>query len=407
MSSAEISAQNITVENVKISASLQPSIARFYPVLFLCLGVVSLGAAFLIGRGNERLAFSYHTAFLYALSLALGALFFVIIQHAASVGWSVVVRRFAESLAATLPFFVVLFIPMIFGMHTLYHHWTDLELVAKDKMLQQKQPYLNETFFYIRAAIYFVVWTILGWFFWLNSLKQDSTKDENLTRKMRKWSYPSIAGFALTLTFASIDWIMSMSPHWYSTMYGVYYFAGAVVSIYALLIVVTQFYGSTNVKKLVNAEHYHDLGKLLFGHTVFWTYIAFSQYFLMWYAAIPEETEYFAHRMHNGWENFGLALIFGHFVFPFFYLLSRWIKRSKNLLLVGAVWQLVFHFIDIFWLVMPNQPNAHGQIAFIDILCVVGVCSLVFSVGAFLLRNKPLVPVGDPRLPESLKFENF
>jgi hypothetical protein len=404
MATIESSGSHLTLEGACIPKG---SLVGKLHLVFLIVGIVSLALAYLFGRGTERLLFSYHTAFLYGLSLALGGLFFVIIQHAASVGWSVALRRFSEALAATLPFFAILFIPVIFGMHTLFHHWTDLEIVSKDRFLTQKQPYLNQTFFFIRAGFYFVVWTILSWFFWKNSLKQDHSEDEMLTRKLRKWSYPSIAGFAITLTFASIDWIMSMSPHWYSTMYGVYYFAGAVISVYALIIVMTNFYRTETIKKVVTQEHYHDLGKLLFGHTVFWAYIAFSQYFLMWYAAIPEETEFYAHRMHNGWERFGVALMIGHFAFPFFYLMSRWIKRSRYLLLFGAVWQLVFHFVDIFWLVMPNQPKTGGYIDPLDILCVVGVVGLLLGCAGFLLRKKPLVPVGDPRLKESVQFENF
>ena len=265
------------------------------PLITLIVGVVALGLAAAMAWGTKQFFFSYLVAFCYFLSLAIGGLFFVIVQFATRAGWSVVVRRVAEHLMSTLPLFVPLFIPIAIGLHELYH-WTHAEAVSTDPLLTAKSPYLNERGFYFRAAAYFAVWVTLARLFHARSIKQDSSGDVGLTKKMQVLSGPAIALFAFTVTFAAFDWIMSLDPHWYSTMFGPYFFAGAVVSEFALLAVLHILLQRAGGFGQVNAEHYHDLGKLLFGFTVFWAYIAFSQFMLIWYSNIPEETLWYAHR---------------------------------------------------------------------------------------------------------------
>lgn len=379
------------------------------PLVSGLIGIVGVVLTFVLGAGHkEHMHFAFHTSYIYFLSIALGGLFFVLVQFATRAGWSVVVRRFAESMMATLPLFAILFIPMLLGMHTLYHHWTDLEAVKADPFLSQKQPYLNETFFFIRAGIYFVLWAFLAWYFYSRSTKQDVTGDQSLTYSMQKMSYPGIAIFALTSTFAAFDWIMSLDPHWYSTMFGVYYFAGCVVAIYAALIVVSvALRGIKGVHDVISTEHLHDLGKLLFAHTVFWAYIAFSQYFLIWYANIPEETLFFYHRFQGTWLYVSVFLAVGHFAVPFFFLMPRTIKRKPGLVLVGALWMLLVHFVDIYWLVMPTHMHHGPEFNLIDIAAIVGVGGLFIAGFSWFLGRRALVPVKDPRLPESLAFENL
>lgn len=379
------------------------------PVVAGVVGVLGLVASIVLGlKDYAQFAFSFHTSYLYFLSIALGGLFFVLIQHATRAGWSVVIRRFAENIMGTLPLFALLFIPMILGMHTLYHHWTDLEAVKADRFLSQKAAYLNEPFFFVRAALYFVLWFVLARVFRGQSIAQDSSGDQAHTYRLQKLSYPGIAAFAFTLTFSSFDWIMSLDPHWYSTMFGVYYFAGAVVAIYATLIVLVTLFGSdAALERVITVEHRHDLGKLLFGHIVFWTYIAFSQFFLIWYANIPEETVWFHHRMQHGWLNVTVALALGHFVIPFFFLLPRAVKRNRTLLFLGAVWMLIIHFVDIYWLVMPNFYKEEPIISLLDVTSFFAVGGLFVAVFAWLMKRSAVIPVKDPRLPESLSFENI
>jgi len=381
------------------------------PFVFALLGLIALGAAFgLSGADKAQRAqffWSYHVAYMYVLSIALGGLFFVIIQHASRAGWSVAVRRFAEAAMGTLPLFALLFVPIIFGMHDLFHHWTDQETVMADRYLSHKSPYLNEPFFFARAALYFIAWSGMAFFFYRNSVKQDASGDHALTRRMRKLSYPFIAVFGLTLTFAAIDWIMSLTPHWYSTMFGVYYFAGAVVAIYAFLTIITSlFRGISEVGRLITTEHQQDLGKLLFGHTCFWAYITFCQYFLIWYANIPEETVWYRVRYDNGWMPYGIALMVMHFILPFLFLIPRTTKRIKGAVTFAAVWMLVMHYVDIFYMIMPTgRPNA--ALTPVDILCVVGIGGLFLAWVFALLKRNALVPVKDPLVHETLAFENY
>ena len=372
------------------------------------LGVISLGGAWFLADGDMgQFYFSYLIAFLMGLSLALGSLFFTLFQHAASAGWSVVVRRMAENLMAPLPIFLVLFIPVWLGRHELYH-WTHLDHVAHDPILKGKQAFLNENAFLMRAGVYFVLWTLMSWWFRSTSIRQDSEGGEALTRKMQSRSYVGIIFFALTISLAAIDWIMSLDPHWYSTMWGVYYFAGSIVSAFALLGVTLLVMRSKGLLgDVVNAEHYHDIGKLVFAFTVFWAYIGFSQYFLIWYANIPEETAFYSNRAGNTWEVLGAYLMVGHFGLPFLCLMGRTVKRIPWTLALGCCWVLLFHYLDLYYLVMPVHHGAGIHATLVDLLSVVGVLGLYLGTAAWFAGRASLIPKGDPRLPESLAFENF
>jgi hypothetical protein len=355
---------------------------------------------------GPRFWFSYLTAYMYGLSLALGGLFFVIIQFLVRAGWSVVVRRIAENVMGTLPLFAILFIPVAFGLQYTHGHWWNYE-PGTDAILDGKLGYLNKGFFFLRAIVYLAVWVGLARVFLRTSVQQDESGDHEITRKLQKYSPVALILFALTLTFAAIDWMKSMDPHWYSTMWGVYYFAGCVVGIFATLaILVLWLQRDGYVRKVINTEHYHDIGKLLFGFVVFWTYIAFSQYFLQWYANIPEEQLWFYHRAHGGWDTVGKVIVVGHFFIPFFFLLPRAIKRNPKTLLLGAAWMLVIHYVDLFFVVMPVYTD-HFSFTVVDLLTLVGVVGLFLAAFTYLAARSELIPRKDPRLPESLGFENI
>ncbi len=386
------------------------------PLIGALLGVAGIGAAAAMGWTSGRFAFAYLTAYMYWLSIALGGLFFVIIQFAARAGWSVLVRRVAENIAATMPLFAILFIPILLNMEHLYHHW--LHPDPNDAVLAHKAGYLNKTFFLIRAALYFVTWVGLALFFHSQSTRQDQDGDIRHTSKMQMMSYPAIALFGLSITFAAIDWIKTIDPHWFSTMWGVYYFSGAVLgffAIFGLLTVLMTREGNDLFHGTVTVEHRHDIGKFTFGFVVFWTYIAFSQYFLIWYASIPEETVWFKHHLAGNWETVGYVLIGGHFILPFLFLMSRHIKRNRTFYTMGAVWLLFMHWVDLYWNIMPmfvphGAPadyHSHFALSPEDILAFVGVGGLFFAAFAFMLRRQAIVPIRDPRLGESLRFENF
>ena len=373
------------------------------------LGVAGIGAAVLAAAavdGFDRFLFAWLVSFAFYLSVALGALFMVILHHLTRAGWSVVVRRLAEGLAGTFPLLALLVLPLLFGMRHLYH-WSVPEVVAKDPLLLAKAPFLNVPFFVIRWAVYFAAWAGTARLFVSRSLAQDETGDPRLTVSMQGAAAPAMLAFGLTTTFAAVDLLLSLDAHWYSTIFGVYYFAGCVVAMLAALILAAHgLQRSGRILRSVTVEHYHDLGKLLFAFVVFWAYIAFSQYMLIWYANIPEETGWLLRRQTHGWQWVGLALIIGNFVAPFAALLSRAPKRRPALLAGAAAWLLAMHWLDLYWIVMPEASASRAGPRLVDVALLAGMGGLFVAAAARALRNRPLVPVRDPRLDESLHFEN-
>ena len=384
----------------------------------------------------ERFLRAYLVAFCFVLSLSLGGLFFTLLHHLTRAGWSVVVRRIAEGLAGNLRWLWILFIPIALGMlasdRTGLYMWAVAANVETDALLQHKEAYLNTTFWLIRAAFYFAVWAGLTHYFLSRSVAQDATGDPQTSLRMQAVAAPGMILYAFTQTFAIIDWVMSLEPHWFSTMFGVYFFAASMCGFMSLLIIVV--YGlqqSGRVQQSITVEHFQDMGKLLFAFgIVFWAYIAYSQYMLIWYANIQEETVWFLIRQIGGWGTLTVLLVVGHFAGPFLILLSRYPKRWKGFLTVVAGWMLFMHFIDIYWLVMPAIPieliesvttypelvekfeagyraeyGMHWHI--VDFTCLLGLGGLLLAGTAFGLRNRCLIPQRDPRLGESLAFENF
>lgn len=379
----------------------------------VCLGAglaLSVAGCFKLfaGDASARLTFkfAYLAAFAFVLSFGLGALFFVMIQHVTGAKWSIVVRRISEQLMMTLPLSAVMFILILFWMRDIFP-WTDPAHL--DEILKLKTPYLNIPFFVLRACVYFAVWIGLAWLLRSKSLKQDRTGDPRLKLSMSRWSAPGLVLFALTITFASFDWLMSLSPHWYSTIYGVYYFSGAVLASLSLIIIFSALVAqSGDVGDAITTEHFHDLGKLLFGFVVFWAYIAFSQLLLIWMANIPEETRWFYDRWENpGWRAMSLFLVFGHFVLPFLFLLPRTIKRFRPTLVLAAIWIIAIHYVDLHYLVLPAVSPDRVIFSITETLLAVGMLLLLSSLFFHLLHREAMVPVRDPHLTQSMAFENF
>ncbi|MEO1334687.1 MAG: quinol:cytochrome C oxidoreductase [Myxococcota bacterium] len=360
---------------------------------------------------------SYQVAYVYFLAIALGCLFFVTLQHLVRAGWSVTVRRLFEFGAGTMPVMLALSLPVIvpavLGNDGLYA-WVNAETVANDHLIHHKAPYLNIPFFLIRVAIYFGLWIMMARYFVGFSKAQDTSGDWKLTAKAQGHAAPLMIFFGLTLTFAAVDFIMSLEPHWYSTIIGVYYFATSVMSSMAMVILLAKFLQSKGKVKVISTEHYHDLGKLLFAFTFFWAYIAFSQYMLIWYANIPEGTIWYQHRQHGQWVPYSFFLLFGHFFIPFLGLISRNVKRATTFLAFWAGWMLFMHWVDMFYLVMPSLYE-HGTgydqnvlpLSLMDPLCMIGVGGIFVGALAMGIRGSYLVPMKDPRLNESLAFENI
>jgi len=373
--------------------------------------LVGLLVGWLQHDGFTHFWHSYLVGFAFFASLSLGALFFVLLQHACRAGWSVAVRRVAEVMAANILLVAILFVPialsLLFGSTALYE-WLDQKRVAADHVLQAKQVFLNLPFFLLRTIAYFGVWIWLARFLWQRSIDQDTSGDPDLSLKMERVSYPGLIVFSLTITYAAFDWLMSMTPHWYSTIYGVYYLSGSIVgSLAAIILVLMGLEKLGRMREVLHTEHYHELGKLLFGFIVFWGYIAFSQYMLIWYANIPEETAWYLPRQQGPWIGVSLCLLFGHLLIPFFGMMSREVKRRKVLLGFWAIWMLVAHWLDMFYLVMPQVESSGLPLGLVDLCCFVGIGVLYVAGLLWLAADRSLVPLRDPRLGESLGFENM
>jgi len=366
--------------------TLGPAGTRWFRALGT-VGVLGLVASVAFAaRGGDwgRFYASYLVNFIFFLSLSLGALVFVLLQHVTRAGWSVAVRRLAEGVAPNV--FVpmaFLVIPVILGLDKLYP-WTDAAAVAHDPLLRAKSAWLNPTFFYVRTAFYFTVWTLLALWFHRRSTQQDVSGDPGLTKSMETASTAGLILFAFTVTFFAFDFVMSLTPHWYSTIFGVYFFAGCILGFFALLLVLS-FVVQRGGRLLhaISTEHYHDMGKLMFAFIVFWAYIGFSQYMLMWYANLPEETVWYAARQTGSWTTVSLVLLFGHFLLPFLLLMSRSVKRRKLLIVTGAVWILLMQWLDVYWLVMPSKTPAGFAPGLSDLVTFVGIGGLFFAVAAF------------------------
>ncbi len=404
-----------------------------------------------IGTGLVRLQYAYLLGFMFFLTITLGGLFFTMALYITGAKWGIVIRRIPELAARNAPVLAILvlpiIIPMLWGSHALYE-WADQskysgEAIAKTKaaqhmeevrksdaspmekylavyqdLIHHKAGWLNVKFFAVRMVIYFLFWIGLGWYFYSRSVKCDESGDPSLYDQAKSFSALGIILFSLTTTFAAFDLLMSLTPTWYSTIFGVYIFAGCNLSIYAFSILGYRYLERHGIlSKAVTTEHYHDLGKLMFTFVFFWGYIAFSQFLLIWYANLPEETAFYAPRQSStAWIVVSLLLLFGHLLIPFPALFSRWVKRSRPALIFWACWMLVAHWIDMYYLIMPTWA---GRVAgnllhpidpplpILEILCTVGVGGIWLGALARQATGISLVPEKDPFINDSLGFQNF
>jgi hypothetical protein len=402
-------------DNIRLGAAGQAMFTKAAGI-----GAAGLVVAAVLGSmesdGFKRFSLSYVTAYMWVLALALGALFWVILQNLVNAHWSIVLRRVGEIIAAQAPLMAILALPIvvpIFMGHSSIYIWSDSHAAHGNHLLHHKQPYLNPTFFLIRFVVYFGFWTFISRHYLKSSLAQDASKDAaGIMGRMRAVAGPAMIGWALTMTFCAIDLLMSLDPLWFSTIFGVYYLASCVQGNNAFVALTAMWLQKRGVlAKSVTTEHFHDLGKMVFAFTVFWAYVAFSQFMLIWYANIPEETGWYKERFVGGWgAGWGLlsaVLLFGHFVIPFFGLLSRHIKRRRSTLAFWCCWQLVMIYLDMYWLVMPTSGAHSPPFALIDLCCMVGVMGVFIAGIAMRAKNLNLMPMNDPRLPKSLAFQNL
>lgn len=390
---------NTTIQNpgtFEVSGGIKTALG-----IFVAIGVATFAMA--LKMDPSRAWASFVMNHFYFMSLSLGGLFFAALQWLTGAMWSAPIRRLSESFSSYLPFVAVTFIILYFGIGHLYS-WSHMEHVKGDLVLEGKTGYLSTTFFVIRNLVAVVLWVIFAKILIGNSLAQDSQKGNNtLTEKNRKLAPAFMLVFGLSFTMASFDQIMSLDPHWFSTMFGVYCFAGLFYSILAATCLLTLFLRAKGkLNGILNDNHLHDLGKFMFAFTVFWAYIGFSQFMLIWYANLPEETEYFIRRFDHCWFYVSLFLLVGKFLVPFFILAPRDAKRTPKILGSVAVFMLIAQWIDVMWMVQPEFFSTGPKFGLVEIgvtLGFIGVFGLFVS--RFLAKHN-IVAIGDPRLEESV-----
>ncbi len=415
------------------------------------LALLALGVVFGLAAGDTpRVLFSYLIGWVFCVSISIGALFFVMIQHITKAKWSVTIRRIAETLAASFPLLAIAGIPVLLGMHDLFH-WTHAELYDPaspdyDSIVAGKKAYLNVPFFLVRYVLYFVVFSVIGAKLYTLSVRNDTAPDPENTLKLRWWSAVGIPVAAVFTAFASYDFLMSTDPHWFSTMFGVYFFAGGWLGALCLITFLALLLKKAGMADEITTEHTQDMGKFMFAFVVFWTYVAFSQYMLYWYANLPEETVWFHKRFEGGWETVSWALLLFHFVLPFLILLPRATKRIAPALATMAVWLLVMHWVDLWWIAMPamhvsydaghaavmsgggellaslqavTAPEAvhestsgmalhvvEPHLPLVEMAVWLGLFGLYVGTALLRLGRHAITPYGDPYFADSLRFEN-
>jgi hypothetical protein len=346
---------------------------------------------------------SYLMGYLLVLGLALGSLGLLMLQHLTGGHWGIVIRRPLESATRTLPLLAILFLPIVFGMKYLYGAWLDPERVREEPLSALQHDYLTAHWFYIRAIVYFGVWLGLMLIFNRWSRQQDVNQgDRSLRRRFKMLAGPGIILYVFVMTFAAIDWVMSISPHWASTIYGFLFVAGQLISSMSLMIAVVVLLSRTApMAGLIQKRHLHDLGKLLLAFVMLWAYFDFSQLLIIWAGNQPEEITFYRARLYGGWGAVAVIVLVFHFFVPFFLLLSRDLKRNTRLLPKVAVWLIFMRLVDLFWMTRP-EFTAYAFPSWIDVVVPIALIGLWVSFFAFHLQKLPLLPLGDPKLSEAI-----
>jgi len=345
---------------------------------------------------------SYLMAYMFVLALTLGSHALGMVHQLSGGAWGVVIRRPMGAASRVLPVLTLLFLPIVFGMSHLYE-WTHADIVANDPILRGKQLYLNTPFFLVRAVFYFAAWNGVSYLLNAWSLEQDRTGDPLYGRRMQRLSGGGLLLYGLTVTFASFDWMMSLEPHWFSTIYGVLVIGGQALSAMAFLIAILVWLARRPpLDDIVMPAHFHDLANLMLAFVMLWAYFAFSQYLIIWSGNLPEEIDWYLHRLQAGWRFVAVTLVIFHFAVPFVLLLSRAIKREPNAIVKVAVAILVARLVDLFWLIAPEFHQEGIVVSWMDI--VVPLTLLSIWMGCFLsqLRGRAILPVYDPQFEEAL-----
>jgi hypothetical protein len=385
-----------------------PAIARLQQRA-LILGVVGLLAGAVGGLVNpDQFYRSWLIGFLLCLGLAMGSLALLMLQYLSGGQWGLVGRRVFEAASRTLPFVALAFIPLLFGLPKLFL-WARPEAISTDHILQLKAPYLNVPFFILRAVVYFCVWLLCSTLLTKWSAQQDrgeAAVTPGDTVRFRMVSAPGLVAYILTMTFASVDWLMSLDPHWYSTIFGFILIAGQGLAAFAFVIAVLAMLSANEpYATYLSQRHFHDLGKLLLAFVMLWAYFSFSQFLIIWGGNLPEEIPFFTNRLQHGWQYVSVAILLGHFALPFLLLLSRDLKKRPHLLAKIAVWILVMRYVDLLWLVEPMFEHQGFPIHWMDVALPAGLLGAWLFLFARYLSTRALLPLNDPFFKEAFAHD--
>ena len=381
-----------------------PSNAASIQRLAAIVGIVGLAlCGFGFTRSPEQFYRAWLVAFLFWWGVSLGSMAWMMVHHLSGGQWGVVTRRVFEASRRTLPFVALTFIPIAVGVHYLFP-WARPEEVATDHILQHRAPYLNAPFFYARAAIYFLIWTGITYTMTSWSRRQDAAPDDTaLALRMQRLSGAGLVLYGITLFFASVDWLMTIDPHWYSSIYGILMLCGQGLASMAFTIAVMVVLARTTpLSHVIKAHHLHDLGKLLLAFLMLWAYFQFSQFLIIWSANLPMEITFYLTRIYGGWVYLSALVILGHFVLPFLLLLNRDLKRGSALALV-ALYIICMRFVDLFWLLGPRDGHTAPALSWMNFVAPLAIGGLWIAVFIWQLGSRPLLPLGDQGLAEVLE----
>jgi hypothetical protein len=381
-----------------------PGIVRGWPRPALVAGglalVAGLGGAALAG-GPERALVAWLAAFVFWTGIALGCLALALLHVLTGGGWGLPIRRMLEAAATTLPWLALAFLPLGLGAGSIWI-WADPQVVAHDPVLQHKDAYLNLPFFWLRAVCYFASWSVLALLLVRWSDELDRTASERVYDRQRTLAGPGLALYALTVTFASVDWVMSLDAHWFSTIFGILTIGGQGLGALAFAVVVLVLLGKHEpLARWATPQVFHDLGKLLLAFVMLWAYFSFSQFLVIWAGNLPEEIPWYLRRLGTEWKWVGLAIALGHFALPFVLLLSADLKRKAARLAVVALLLLGMRMVDTVWLVAPESQHGAGSLGWTtlaDLSAIAGFGGLWFALFAVRLARRPLIPRHDPNL---------
>jgi hypothetical protein len=377
--------------------------------LSVILGVVAFVGLMLCGAGAAldptQFSYSWLFAFAYFFTLCAGCFFWTIVHYAVDADWTVVVRRQLENIALLMVVVAICFIPIFLLRHHLYE-WMNIP-PGKEENLDSKRAYLNLGFFVVRAVVFLGFFVFAAYLLRKFSVSQDKDGNPRFTIWLRKVSFASLPLFAISVTFGAYDWLLGLNYRWFSTMFGVYIFAGAAgASMSLLVLVITGLRNAGYLKDVVTKEHYHIMGKWMFAFCVFWAYIGFGQYMLIWYANLPEETQYFLTRNTESWWYLSMLLVFGRFFGPFLILLLQGIKKHPHQLCYVAIWILFMQLLDMYIVVLPSLHGTGVHLSLWDFAAVIAIGASLAFVYLRIVGKTSLFPVRDPRLVESLKIVN-